>query len=266
MVPFMPLLFQFLLVLLCIHSSTAADFIYGICDNDTVRDTTFYSILNILLPYLPSNASSSSNYYDTSAGEESGSKVYVQALCRGDVNASACNNCLQSLTTRDMNRCPDANDATIFYELCQVRYSTKNFFSTMDYAGKFPNWNTSKQDAVDREEFKEKLNDLFTRLSERAIKDRSRFAADEGRGIGKDSVTLYGLAQCTKDLSRDSCRKCLSNAKGDIIGSFDTDGYSGRILFAQSCSMRYELYQFFAQVRTNGKYLKHVLIFYFVKE
>ncbi|KAL5711538.1 hypothetical protein ACHQM5_021980 [Ranunculus cassubicifolius] len=243
--------FKFLLVLLCIHSSTAADFILGICDNDTIRDTTFYSNLNVLLPSLPSNASSSSNYYDTSTGKESGSKVYVQALCRGDVNASACNNCLQSLTTRDMERCPNANDATIFYELCQVRYSTKNFFSDMVYAGKYPPWNTRKQNITDHEDFKKKLDDLFTYLSEKATKDPNMFAA-EGRRIGVDNVTLYGLVQCTKDLSRDSCTKCLGYVKGDIIGSFDSNGTSGAIVVAQSCNMRYELYQFFTQVRTNG--------------
>ncbi|KAF5196160.1 hypothetical protein FRX31_014253, partial [Thalictrum thalictroides] len=108
----------------------------------------------------------------------------------------------------------------------------------MVYTGKYPPWNTSKQNVTTPDMFAEVLRALTTNLSSEAISSdslNSMFEAGE-LSVGKNH-TLYGLVQCTKDLSKESCQTCLESAKGDILGYFSNNNTAGGIVLTTSCNV-----------------------------
>lgn len=56
------------------------------------------------------------------------------------------------------------------------------------------------------------------------------------------SQTIYGLVQCTRDLSTRDCRRCLSYS---ISKMFTSDTAAGIQYWSQSCILRYAIYPFF---------------------
>ncbi|PIA36741.1 hypothetical protein AQUCO_03200009v1 [Aquilegia coerulea] len=243
------------LLLFSTHGTRADELpLYTICPNTTTykHNSTYGFNLHKLLQSLPSKTSSSHNYYNTTEGDDPSNQVYGQALCRGDINITVCYNCIQDVIQDIPKQCPYGNDATIFDEFCQVRYSNQDFFSSMVYTGKYPPWNTSKQNVTTPDMFAEVLRALITKLSSEAISSDSvnnMFASGE-LTVGK-THTLYGLVQCTKDLSKDSCETCLERAKGDILGYFSRRNTGGGIVLTHSCNVRYELYRFYQQALSH---------------
>ncbi|KAL8249208.1 hypothetical protein R6Q59_006076 [Mikania micrantha] len=71
--------------------------------------------------------------------------------------------------------------------------------------------------------------------------DQQKFAS--GNTTGPDFQTIYGLVQCTPDLSEQDCGRCL-----DDLASRMRQWINGRIggrIFVPICSIRYETYRFF---------------------
>uniref|UniRef100_A0A2K1YEU0 non-specific serine/threonine protein kinase n=1 Tax=Populus trichocarpa TaxID=3694 RepID=A0A2K1YEU0_POPTR len=107
------------------------------CNNalNYTRNSAFENNLKIVLKRLPSITSLTGFNY-TFFGEAS-AKVYGQALCRGDVNSSACRTCVEKASKQIFNDCISRGEAIIWYELCQVHYSFQNMTSLSVYAGKY---------------------------------------------------------------------------------------------------------------------------------
>lgn len=65
-------------------------------------------------------------------------------------------------------------------------------------------------------------------------------------GVGKleliESNKLYGLVQCTRDLSNSECFTCLDTAIGEL--HLYSDGKEGGRVVNGSCNIRYEIYPF----------------------
>uniref|UniRef100_A0A7N2LUE9 Cysteine-rich receptor-like protein kinase 10 n=1 Tax=Quercus lobata TaxID=97700 RepID=A0A7N2LUE9_QUELO len=108
------------------------------CPNDFrnyTHNSPFENNLKQLLELLPSNTSVT-GFYNTSIGDgDYQDTVYGQALCRGDVNSTVCQNCIQNASQKILTQCK-SEDAMIWFELCEVRYSYQMFFSLMVYPGK----------------------------------------------------------------------------------------------------------------------------------
>ncbi|KAM4112986.1 hypothetical protein ACJW30_05G183300 [Castanea mollissima] len=191
-----------------------------------------------LLELLPSNTSVT-GFYNTSIGDYPDT-VYGQALCRGDVNSTICQNCIQNESQEILTLCK-SEDAMIWFELCQVRYSYQMFFSLTVYTGKYPQ--NLEQKSSDPVHYNEVLTYLFNNISTEASYDPSKrmFATGE---IKFSTETIYGLVQCTRDMSEDNCNSCLLSAYGD----FETCCFSlrGGTLLSRNCNMRFETYQFYS--------------------
>ncbi|KAJ6908480.1 hypothetical protein NC651_018784 [Populus alba x Populus x berolinensis] len=56
------------------------------------------------------------------------------------------------------------------------------------------------------------------------------------------STKLYGLVQCTRDLSSAVCKKCLDGIIGELPSC--CDGKEGGRVVSGSCNFRYEIYPF----------------------
>jgi hypothetical protein len=108
----------------CIVAS--GDLLYLFCSNDaqnyTLNSTFENNLMNLLLS-LPSKTSVT-GFNSTSFGDAS-NKVYVEALCRGDVNSTACNSCVKKASQEIIQQCK-REEAVIWFELCQVHYSSRH--------------------------------------------------------------------------------------------------------------------------------------------
>nr|DAD20614.1 TPA_asm: hypothetical protein HUJ06_022077 [Nelumbo nucifera] len=247
-------LFASIIILCRPNSAQPLDFF---CPENTIvydSNSSFAANLNRLLISLASNTAASDGFYNTSVGSDS-DQVYGLALCRGDVTADVCQNCVNTASQGILQECQNKQEAIIWYEFCQLRYSYWKFFSMMVYAGKFPKWNEREQNVTNPDEYSNIWDNLMRNLISQTESDRRMFATGEVISISK-TEKIYGLMQCTRDIIRDECGNCLRNGVGDIQrGPFSRRG--GMVL-GTSCNLRYEPYLFYngssASPTPNGNY------------
>ncbi|XP_029126519.1 cysteine-rich receptor-like protein kinase 25 [Cajanus cajan] len=122
-----------------------------------------------------------------------------------------------------------------------LRYSNRSIFETMEDSPSFFMWNPGNATNVDQ--FNQVLRNLLDSLiSNASIGDSQRkFAAANVSGPGFQ--TIYGLVQCTPDLSEQECSKCLFEAITVIPHC--CDGKKGGRDITPSCNFRYEIYPFY---------------------
>jgi len=211
--------------------------------------STYEANLNHVLSPLSSNSTNIDyGFYNSSYGEDP-DKVYAIGLCRGDLKPDVCRNCFSfskdNLTTTRF--CPDQKEAIVWYEECMLRYSSRNIFSTMDdtpeYPWMSPLYNVSDYSEAEKVEFNKDLSNLLQNLSDRAAAGDSLSKFAVGNASAPRSQTIYGLVQCTPDLSEQDCSRCLSGAIDNFLKSY-ADRLGGRIL-RPSCNFRYENSSFF---------------------
>lgn len=222
---------------------TVADHLVTSCSNNTSNYTlnsTFESNLKLLLEKMPSITSLTGFNY-TSVGETP-AKVYGQALCRGDVNSSSCQACVEKASQEIFKDCRNYTDAIIWYELCQVHYSFQNMTSLYVYTGKYPDWDSQEKFLSDPEHFSDVLTYLMTNLSTEAAVNPSKHMFATG-AIKFRSETVYGHAQCTRDIIPDDCQTCLTTASAELEGYCSSR--QGGIIVSRNCDVRFELYKYY---------------------
>jgi hypothetical protein len=160
------------------------------------------------------------------------------ALCRGDVSSTNCKTCVVDAGKELRERCPHKKGAIIWYDNCLLKYSNIDFFGEIDNRNKFYMWNV--QGVKNPTSFNGKVKDLLGSLSNKAYA-RTKFYATGNLKLGSSSK-LYGLAQCTRDLSSLDCKKCLDTAISELPNC--CDGKRGGRVVGGSCNVRYELYPF----------------------
>lgn len=97
-----------------------------LCSNTTFSPNSPYqSNINSLLSSLYSNSKLGKHFDQITAGHESPSTtVYGSYLCRGDLDANACQDCVATATDEATDRCPLQKEA-IFYGTTSVWYDTR---------------------------------------------------------------------------------------------------------------------------------------------
>ncbi|WVZ99033.1 LOW QUALITY PROTEIN: hypothetical protein U9M48_044390 [Paspalum notatum var. saurae] len=200
------------------------------------RRSAFQADLNATLSSLPAASAASSGFAESVTGQ-----AYALAQCRGDVGASDCRSCLNATAREIAGACPGQKSALRIYEGCLLRYSNASFFGA-PYTSD-PIFELANTDGVDQpEQFMSRLGALMADLKTKAAYGSPRmFAA--GAVPHTSFVTLYGLAQCTRDTRPDDCNVCL----GILVGAIPRccDGKKGGRIFAPICQLRFEIYQFY---------------------
>ncbi|RWR88267.1 cysteine-rich receptor-like protein kinase 10 [Cinnamomum micranthum f. kanehirae] len=240
--PLLSLLLLTFLSLSIFHPLTTAQPLCYMCETvvNYTSNSTFASNVNTLLASLPSNTSSNNGFYNNTVGTNR-DPVYGLVLCRGDVTPATCKSCVDVAIQEIKQLCPNNKIAYIRYEYCLLRYSDKRFFSLMEDATKVILHNSAN--ITNPTEFLPVLEDLLSSLSNRAANDPSlgMFATEKTKYMGSQDV--YGLVQCTRDLSMNDCGRCLEGAAGDVIGCCSSS--RGAKVLATSCNLRFELYPFY---------------------
>lgn len=117
------------------------------------------------------------------------------------------------------------------------------------YTGKYPDWDAQEKSISNPDQFNQILKYLLSNLSTEAAFNPSRrmFATGEVKFSAKQ--TIYGLVQCTRDISTGDCKICLDSASGDLDAC--CFGKQGGIILSRNCDMRFEMYTFYNASSSN---------------
>ncbi|PON48666.1 Gnk2-like domain containing protein [Parasponia andersonii] len=167
-------------------------------------------------------------------------QAYGYAHCYYGVYAKDCQTCMAEAANESIERCPYRKQAVMLYENCVLKYSDVSFFGIVD------EYQLSRvlpraENSSSPEEFNAKKKQLLGNLSGQ-VSRTPRFMATGDFPVD-GSTKLYGLAQCTRDLSSLVCQKCLDGAISKNQASC-TGKLGARVLTASSI-MRYQVYKFY---------------------
>lgn len=223
-----------------LQTSFAVDPLSYSCSNpqNFSSNAPYHSNLKTLLTFL-SYKTPPTGFGLASVGQYHNQPAYGLSLCRGDVSPSDCKTCVAEATTELLKRCPYNKGAIIWYDNCLFKYLDQDFFGHIDNTNKFSLLNV--QNVSDPDAFNHKTKELLSRLAEEARVSPKMYATGEVK-LGAMNITLYGLTQCTRDLSGNDCKKCLDDAISELPNCCDAKE-GGRVV-GGSCNVRYEIYPF----------------------
>ncbi|XP_011002057.1 PREDICTED: cysteine-rich receptor-like protein kinase 10 isoform X1 [Populus euphratica] len=216
---------------------------YHICTSNSTytKNSSFPLNLNATLSSLYENASRSDAFGSVSVGQNS-DRVYALFLCRGDNSPELCQGCINTTREDIMIRCPNYKEAIIWYDRCMLRYSNRSIFSVKEEWPRAWLWNVNDiGDVTDRNQFNANLGGLMNQLITRAASSSNLFAIGDTNGTAFNRI--YGMVQCTPDISPSQCRICLSGCVNFIPTC--CNGKQGGNVLTPSCSMRFETYPFY---------------------
>ncbi|KAG6755883.1 hypothetical protein POTOM_039291 [Populus tomentosa] len=187
---------------------------------------------------LVANAPIQNGLYSTAAGKGA-NKIYGLTQCRGDISATDCAACIKNVTM--VHGCSNSKNATLWFKWCFVRYSDRRIFGESDQSGMATYNETNFEDA---KVVSEGLN--FTKALASTTPNQPSMFYTAVLDVGQ-SGKRYGMAQCTRDLSKSDCGKCLDFQLAtylNIIGNkrnWDIHGSScsmwfHKILITSSCN------------------------------
>lgn len=196
---------------------------------------------NLVTTLLPSLASQpplhSSTFYNTTVGQGS-DRVFGFAQCMSASTAQECGACLNQSVAAVLGSCSFRRQAMVRYYNCILHYSDQPFLSQLDT---YPVYIVGPvANASEPALFNQQLGTLMRKLFSESASLPSRFAA--GTINYTDLVDIYGVAQCTQDLSISDCYICLDQAIMQI-SSCCMNRQGGNVYYP-SCNIRYEVYAF----------------------
>ncbi|KAK3039725.1 hypothetical protein RJ639_027066 [Escallonia herrerae] len=206
--------------------------------NYTTNSTYAANLKTLLSSISNSSDLNSDGFFNASIGQNQ-DQVYALALCRGDQEITSCRSCLNDSSQAITKECPNQKEAFLYKDECMLRFSSRNILSSMD-DGLFAMF-YNLQNATNPAHFNEVLGSLLYDLREQASSDGVRKYA--AKVVSYTSLSkIYGLEQCTPDIAKLHCEKCLDDAINDITHA---SGKVGALIIRYSCVLRFEMYQFF---------------------
>ncbi|KAG2239980.1 hypothetical protein Bca52824_091211 [Brassica carinata] len=126
---------------------------------------------------------------------------------------------------------------------CMLRYSNRNIISTVIYDGGYIRLNGNVS-SNQEDRFEDLVSTTMNQAADKAANSSRKFYTIKANWTALES--LYGLVQCTPDLSRYDCLRCLHQS----IDGMPLNKIGGTLIWP-SCNARYELYLFFNETGTG---------------
>ncbi|CAL5410947.1 unnamed protein product [Camellia sinensis] len=244
---------SFVFFLILSGTKVSSDSLLYVCPNTTTYNpnSTYQTNLNTLLSVLSSNSTTTTNGFSNfTAGLNPPDIAYGLFLCRGDVSTAVCQACVSAATKEVVQKCPNSKVATIWYEECILRYSNQSIFSHVDQTIVLSLVNVQNVTEFNRfvEHLGSVMDDIVTRASSSSSDSRygKKFATKEAKFTPLQ--TVYGLVQCTPDLSSSDCNKCLRYGISNLASC--CMGKQGFRFWYPSCVVWYELRPFYNATAT----------------
>ncbi|XP_004499784.2 cysteine-rich receptor-like protein kinase 19 [Cicer arietinum] len=223
------------------NSQALLDYRYACLDQSSVApSTTYQSNLNNLISSLSSDSATSNGFGNRTSGSDQNNMVYGLYLCRGDVNTSLCHSCVQNSSRLLKQHCPNNNTAILWYPFCLFRYSNQNFFGNLTIRPRIPMFD-AKQNFTSVGEFDSDAKVLMNGLIQMGSQTDLMFGTHMFNING--TQRRYGWVQCSRDITSEECRTCLSNMLDDVQNCC-MEKKVWRI-FSPSCIVMYETQPFF---------------------
>ncbi|CAN6457977.1 unnamed protein product [Victoria cruziana] len=204
-------------------------------------NSTYQHNLNRLLASLSENAAFT-GFYNTTIGQ-SPDQIHGLVQCHEDISTSDCRTCADSAASQILQQCPNSMTAVIWLDVCLLRYSSFDFFGTVDESKEAY---VNKDSIPNPPQFKQLLRSFFNNLSLSATTKNSSLMYATDSVWYTDSVALYALVECTRDLSLTSCDSCL---KTSILAIWQCcSAKTGARILSSSCVIRYDIEPFYGSL------------------
>ncbi|XP_043687790.1 cysteine-rich repeat secretory protein 38-like [Telopea speciosissima] len=200
----------------------------------TTNSSTYLANLNLLLHSL-SSSSNATGFYNTTIGDGS-DKVFGLFLCRGHITHQDCQNCVEMASEEIKSLCHNISTAISWYDKCLIRYSNQSIFSILQQDPVF--YVYGAEHVTNLDQYNQTVGNLMNLVTKAASGSSipKYYAAGSVSYTGNDNV--YGMVQCTPDITQDECNGCLSASVSNIPRKlYSKEG--GRIL-KPSCNLTYE--------------------------
>lgn len=173
-------------------------------------------------------------FYNSTVGQAN-----AAALCRGDLKPEKCRTCVDDATRRLRQVCQNQIEATGLYDTCFLRYSNRS----KGY-GVGVNSSSNRNNISDSSyyQWNQTVENLLGRLRPEAAGGGQLRKYASGSITVPGLPTIYGIMQCTPDLSATECDECLAGATVEIRRH---DRSLGARVYKTSCGIRYQIYTFF---------------------
>lgn len=226
-------IFSILIGTISSSDSSLVDYACGTSGNYTTNSSYKKNLDSALANLYSAANTSNSGFYNASVGKDL-DRANVLVLCRGDVQPDLCRSCVKDSMNKLRKLCPNQMEAVEWYDECMLRYSNNSVLNNLVHEPirKF----FSVKNATDTLQFSKDRRKLLDEVRENAIE--RKFAT--GNITGPDHITIYGLMQCTPDLSVDDCHDCLDPAIDDIPSE-----KIGAQILKPSCRLRFEIARFY---------------------
>uniref|UniRef100_A0A0D9V0J1 Protein kinase domain-containing protein n=1 Tax=Leersia perrieri TaxID=77586 RepID=A0A0D9V0J1_9ORYZ len=226
------------------------------------QNSTYRSNLQALGDKLAAAAAANGFAID-SFGSAPNDKVSGLALCRGDFAGADCADGLRAAFHDVADRL--CLNTTVYYDQYMLSFATGDDRAFSDPANNSPEWFANNMNQVKATggaaaRLMAKAMDLMNRTAEIASSSTAngggRYATGE-TWFGEQGVGIvYGLVQCTPDLTAAQCRSCLDGIIAKMPANFSTPAgtfVGGRILGVR-CNLRYEKDLFFQETDATLKF------------
>ncbi|XP_024961882.1 cysteine-rich repeat secretory protein 4-like [Cynara cardunculus var. scolymus] len=238
---------QFLLLILlqslCFAAGQTNDFPIFRCrtSENFTNNSVYQTNIDTALASVSSAVGTHYGFSNASAGK-SPDTVSAIALCRGDIGSEICKDCVRNSIVLLRRTCSNQIEALIWSLNCTVLYSNRTYSPTYDSR---PNAKSrSYVNASNIDDFGKALRDLAGRLrAESAGGNSLRKFATGDVNYGTDSSKIYGMMQCSPDLSAFDCNSCLSVVFSEAQTCCNGDIDVG--VFFPSCYVRYSNASFY---------------------
>ncbi|KAK1422676.1 hypothetical protein QVD17_17962 [Tagetes erecta] len=220
------------------------DFFSRYCNPDfnyTTNDS-FETNLEGALARLP-NTNSGYGFFNSSFGQIPNT-AYAIALCRGDTDLGTCQSCVNNSIVKIREICTTQIVASGYYDDCMIHHSNENLSGINNINDIIEEYQTIN--VTNATGLLEDVLELFRNLTSQASRGgQLKYAS--GRMARANGNAIYGLAQCTPDLSNEQCSDCLADVVGRLAGCC-SNKVPVRIL-SPKCNIRYEGYLFYDDVK-----------------
>uniref|UniRef100_A0ACD6AP84 Uncharacterized protein n=3 Tax=Avena sativa TaxID=4498 RepID=A0ACD6AP84_AVESA len=179
-------------------------------DNGVLADSEYKASIRSLAATMPKNASTSPGLFATAQAGVAPEQVWALAFCRGDATASYCSSCIAQ-GFKDLASC-EYKDAIIFYDSCLLTYTNVHFRAADDfhYSSYYQIRNLGNATA-EPARFQRVVAELMNATAtSAAFNSSTRLYASGEADFDKELPEIYTWAQCTPDMSQDSCWACLA--------------------------------------------------------
>ncbi|KAK1421492.1 hypothetical protein QVD17_23857 [Tagetes erecta] len=205
----------------------------------------FLSNLNTTLSSLRKQLTNGSRYA-TARTLLNGESVWGLVSCRAYTNTADCVACF-NYAVDQLKVCALGNGGGAFYSDCDLRYENGNsLYTEANYRARVKLCgNPSSPQPI---KFSKAVERLLSDLQIVAPRTRTFYAASVRKLVASDDETVYAIAQCNLNISRNVCSQCLKFRSRSLYDCLPAT--SGRVA-DNGCFMRYDTTPFFGQNQTT---------------